>query len=121
MMWWILPQRCIKNMANSVKKEPIQNEVSTLGHNRDATACEFLALRLFSPCFFPFGKAGALQSLCCQGFAVGALQHHPFRRGSEALRLLQHWGLDGKYEAQIRFSLSDEKQKRQDRYRYCLL
>jgi hypothetical protein len=74
-------------MANSVKKEPIQNEVSISGHNRDATAREFMALRLFSSCFSSFGKAGAFQSLCSQGFAVGALQLHPFRRGSEALRL----------------------------------
>jgi hypothetical protein len=35
------------------------------------------------------GKAGGLQILRCQGFAVGLLRLHPWRLGSKALRLLQ--------------------------------
>ena len=35
------------------------------------------------------GKAGGLQILRCQGFAVDLLRLHPWRLGSEALRLLQ--------------------------------
>ena len=38
------------------------------------------------------GKAGGLQILRCQGFAVGLLRLHPWRLVSEALRLLQRWG-----------------------------
>jgi len=41
------------------------------------------------PCCLPIGKAGGLQILRCQGFAVGLLRLHPWRLGSEALRLLQ--------------------------------
>jgi hypothetical protein len=41
------------------------------------------------PCCFPCGKAGGLQILRCQGFEVGLLRLHPWRLGSEALRLLQ--------------------------------
>ena len=35
------------------------------------------------------GKAGGLQILRCQGFAVDGLRLHPWRLSSEALRLLQ--------------------------------
>jgi hypothetical protein len=41
------------------------------------------------PCCLPSGKAGGLQILRCQGFAVGLLRLRPWRLGSEALRLLQ--------------------------------
>jgi hypothetical protein len=54
-------------MANSVKKEPIQTEVSKLGHNRDATASEFVALRLYSPCFSPSGKPEHSRSFAVKG------------------------------------------------------
>ncbi len=46
------------------------------------------------PSFLPCGKAGGLQIRRCQGFAVDLLRRHPWRLGSEALRLLQHWGLE---------------------------
>jgi hypothetical protein len=39
------------------------------------------------------GKAGGLQILRCQGFAVGYDGVTLGRLGSEALRLLQRWGL----------------------------
>jgi hypothetical protein len=45
-----------------------------------------------TPSFLPCGKAGGLQIRRCQGFAVGLLRLHPWRLGSEALRLLQHYG-----------------------------
>ena len=39
------------------------------------------------------GKAGGLQIRRCQGLAVPASGRlHPWRLGSEAFRLLQHWG-----------------------------
>jgi hypothetical protein len=45
-----------------------------------------------SPSFLPFGKAGGLQIRRCQGLAVAKRRLRPWRLGSEALRLLQHWG-----------------------------
>ena len=44
---------------------------------QELTAGEFKDLGRFSPCFLPFGKAGELQILCCQGFAVELLRLHP--------------------------------------------
>jgi hypothetical protein len=41
------------------------------------------------PCCLPYGKAGGLQIRRCQEFAVDLLRLHPWRLGSEALRLLQ--------------------------------
>jgi len=41
------------------------------------------------PYCLPFGKAGGLQIRRCQGLAVDLLRLHPWRLGSEDLRLLQ--------------------------------
>jgi hypothetical protein len=38
--------------------------------DQDLTTGKFKDVGHFSPCFSPFGKAGGLQILCCQGFAV---------------------------------------------------
>jgi len=46
----------------------------------------------FMPSFLPCGKAGGLQIRCRQGLAVDLLWRRHCRLGSEALRLLQHWG-----------------------------
>jgi hypothetical protein len=48
----------MKNMANSIKEGPIHNEILKSGHDRDSTAREFVALRLFSPCILPSAFAG---------------------------------------------------------------
>jgi hypothetical protein len=42
-------------------------------------------------------KAGGLQIPRCQGLAVDLLRRHPWRLGSGALRLLQHWGYTIEY------------------------
>jgi hypothetical protein len=48
------------------------------------SGCEFKGWLSILPCFLPFGKAGELQILCCQGIAV---RYYSFTLDALALKL----------------------------------
>ena len=59
------------------------------------TTCAVQGVTIIFSFFYPTGKAGGTQILRYQGIASKLLRLHPWRLGSDPLRLLERWGVIG--------------------------
>ena len=88
-----LPLSCINNMAKIRQWSTIVTDIIAKWQIPGYLPWWIRRMGSILPCCFPCGKAGGLQILRCWGFEVKYYTFTLRRLDSEALRLLQRWGL----------------------------